>query len=195
MNNTHSNSVFETSNLRVNYLRTNELGTSSVKSRYEGLINSNILSQMTSGQIPDLSDVCLELADTFNHTDAPNSAIQFTQVLQKMPDFKPDQVKRFIENPETRHVLVSSDLFEVVLNHWKPGKASDIHGHPEGGCLFKLLHGRLEELRFAPQKSPKILSATNLRTGSMMYIDDRIGYHQVGNPYRFSAISIHAYLK
>ncbi len=52
-----------------------------------------------------------------------------------------------------------------------------------------------EELRFAPQKSPKHLSTNNLRTGSMAYIDDRIAYHQVGNPYRFSAISIHAYLK
>jgi predicted metal-dependent enzyme (double-stranded beta helix superfamily) len=100
-----------------------------------------------------------------------------------------------LKNPETRHVLISDHLFELVLIHWKPGKVSDIHGHPGGGCLFKVLQGKLEEVRYTPEKSPRLIATASYRSGSMAYIDDRIAYHQVGNPYGSSAISLHVYLK
>ena len=149
---------------------------------------------MANGGIPDLRDLCLEMANTFNYK-TPHSAIQFVPVMQKIHTLDPEQVKRLIKNPESRHVLYSNDRFELVLIHWKPGKASNIHGHQGGGCVFKLLQGKLEELRYSPEHSPRLLSTSSLRGGSIAYIDDSIAYHQVGNPYGSSAISLHAYLK
>jgi len=191
-----SNTAIEAPHLNgKNYFRTQGYKSLSAEYSKEGLLKPAIVFQMASGQIPDLMNVCQEMADTFNKKDAPYSALQFAQVMNRLQTLEPEQVKQFIKNPETRHVLVSNDLFELVLIHWKPGKVSDIHGHPGGGCLFKLLQGKLEEVRYTPEKSPNLLATSSLRKGSMAYIDDSIAYHQVGNPYGSSAISLHAYLK
>jgi cysteine dioxygenase len=161
----------------------------------EGLLESSAVYQMTTGQIPDLWEVCFALLKTFDKTDAPFNAMQFLPALQHMEDLDEQQVKRFMKNRENRHVLVSNEIFEVVLNLWKPGRVSDIHGHPDGGCLFKLLHGKLEEVRYTPEKKPRLMSMSSLRKESIAYIDDRIAYHQVRNPYGSTAISLHVYLK
>jgi predicted metal-dependent enzyme (double-stranded beta helix superfamily) len=163
--------------------------------REEGILTPGVVFQMATGQIPDLWDVCMAMAGTFNEAHKVNSAMQFIPVMQNLQAPEQEQVKRFLKNPETRQVLISNDHLEVVLIHWKPGKVSEIHGHPRGGCLFKLLQGKLEEIRYTPEKSPKLLATTSYRSGSMAYIDDRIAYHQVGNPYGSPAISLHVYLK
>jgi cysteine dioxygenase len=161
----------------------------------EGLVSPQIAYQMSTGQIPDLWKVCHDLANTFHTDEAPYSAMQFIPALRGLQSLDDKQIKGFLKNRETRHVLASNDHFELVLIHWKPGKVSDIHGHPGGGCVFKLLHGKLEEVRYSTGKSPRLQSTNSLRTGSMTYIDDSIAFHQVGNPYGSSAISLHAYIK
>ncbi len=196
MNNLISNTVIETTSIYgTNFYRTNAYRTFNVKTRKEDPISQNMAFQMATGRIPDLREVCLELADTFIKISAPYSAMQFVPVLKRLQTLDREQVKRLLKNPQTRHVLVSTDRFELVLNLWKPGKASDIHGHPDGGCVYKLLQGKLEELRYTPDHSPRLLSTASLRNGSLAYINDGIAYHQVGNPYGTPAISLHAYLK
>jgi hypothetical protein len=172
-----------------------EVEVLSAKFLEEGILTPNAVYQMATGQIPDLWEVSIAFANSFIKQDATYSPTQFIPVMQKIHMLKPDQVKRFLKNPETRHVLISNDLFELVLIHWKPGKVSEIHGHPGGGCLFKLLQGKLEEVLYTPEKSPRLLATSSYRSGSVAYIDDRIAYHQVGNPYGSSAISLHLYLK
>jgi hypothetical protein len=195
MNNLFGNAAFDSpERSSANYFQSKGYRNYTTTLRKEDLLNPHVAFQMATGRIPDLGNLCLELAETFNYR-APHSAKQVIPVLQKMHTLDPEQVKRFIKNPETRHILISNHLFELVLIHWKPGKASDIHGHPGGGCVFKLLQGKLEELRYTPEKSSKLMSTHSLRKGSMAYIDDSIAYHQVGNPYGSSAISLHAYLK
>jgi predicted metal-dependent enzyme (double-stranded beta helix superfamily) len=113
--------------------------------------------------------------------------------MQKLQAIDKIQLQHFIKNRETRHVLVENKLITIVLIHWKPGKVSGIHGHPKGGCVFKVLQGKLEELRYSADASQKLLSSNGYRTGSIAYIDDRLGYHAVGNPFGSSAVSLHAY--
>lgn len=189
MEHVFNNTAIESPSLNwVNYLGNTEFNK-------QGILTSRIAYQMATGQIPDLWDICHAFTTTHIDSEAAYPAFQFLPILQMMQDLDPDQVKRFIKNRETRHVLLSNDRFELVLIHWKPGKASDIHGHPEGGCLFKLLQGKLEELRYTPDSKRNLMSTSSLRKGDIAYIDDRIAYHQVGNPYGSSAISLHVYLK
>ena len=148
---------------------------------------------MTLGLIPDLWDVCLDLFATFFTNEAPYSALQFVPVLKAFRLIDEAQITQFINNPETNHVLMQNDLLKVVLIHWKPGKISRIHGHPDGGCVFKVLKGQLEELRYTTESSPQLLSSSTYIAGSMAYIDDKMGYHAVGNPFNSPAISLHAY--
>ncbi|WP_167615524.1 cysteine dioxygenase [Maribellus sediminis] len=148
---------------------------------------------MSNGSLPNLATVCRELFNTFHTKQAPYSALQFVPVMQKVSALDPDQLKRFLKNRETRYVLVDNSWMKVVLIHWKPGKVSDIHGHPSGGCVFKVLHGKLEELRYSTDEKQRILCSNGYRTGSIAYIDDRLGYHAVGNPFGASAVSLHVY--
>ena len=196
MKNVFSNTAIGTPGLiGENFYRTSAYRTFHTESRRKDPLYQDVAFQMGTGRIPDLREVCIELADTFNIFSAPYSAMQFVPVLQRLHTLDQEQVKSFTKNPQTRHVLVSTDQFEVVLNLWKPGKISDIHGHPGSGCVFKLLHGKLEELRFTPVRFPRLISTSSLRNGSIAYIDDGLAYHQVGNPYGSPAISLHAYLK
>ncbi|QGY45194.1 hypothetical protein GM418_16390 [Maribellus comscasis] len=159
----------------------------------ENLLTHDAYLQMAAGLIPDLWNICRDLYNTFFENHTVYSALQFIPVMQQINSFKKDQLQRFLKNRETRHVLVNNDFLKVVLIHWKPGKVSPIHGHPQGGCMFKVLHGKLEELRYTADESQRLLSSNGYRTGSMAYIDDRLGFHAVGNPFGSSAVSLHAY--
>lgn len=168
---------------------------SDLKIREEDLLEPSVFYKMATGQIPDLWDVCHALSAAFNSKNTTFSALQFIPVLQKMDSLDPNQVKKFLKNRETRQVLISNDYFEVVLIHWKPGKVSEIHGHPAGGCVFKVLQGKLQELRYSPDDSANLLASASYRAGSIAYLDDYMAYHQVGNPFGSSAVSLHAYVK
>ncbi len=179
----------------ASYFLTREYASASAGPDRDIQLAPGMAYQMATGRIPDLRDFCIQVAETVHRAGRLNSARKLIPVMQKLPVLQPAQVRAFIRHPETRHVLMSDDNLEIVLIHWKPGKASDVHGHAEGGCVFKLLQGKLEELRYTPGKSPKLLSMNSMRNGDVAYIDNRMAYHQVGNPYGSSAISVHVYVK
>ncbi|MDH4089225.1 MAG: cysteine dioxygenase family protein [Cyclobacteriaceae bacterium] len=157
------------------------------------LLTANAKYQMALGQIPDLWQVCFDLYSTFNNADAPFNALQFIPVLRKLNSISEAEMELFLRNPETNHILIHNELIKVVLIHWHPGKTSGIHGHPKGGCVFKVLYGSIEEMRYTSGPSPQLLSVSKCEKGAMGYIDDQMAYHAVGNPFETSAVSLHVY--
>ncbi len=157
------------------------------------LLTEEALTEMERGGIPDLRQACFDLYRTLLKTTGAYSAAQLIPVLKQLEAFDSSEAKQFIQNPATRHILVNNPLLKVVLIHWKPGTFSRIHGHPAGGCGFKVLRGRLREKRYATDGSQRPLSVSTLQSGAITYIDDDMAYHAVGNPYKFPAISLHAY--
>lgn len=157
------------------------------------LLTEEARYEMASGNIPDLSGVCVALYRTFLKENAPGNALQFAPVLKDLGGLDTETVKRFVKNPRTNHVLVQNDLLKVVLIHWEPGKHSGIHGHAKGGCVFKVLRGNIIEKRYSPDDAQQMLSATTCGAGSIAYIDDEMAHHSVGNPFGMSCISLHAY--
>lgn len=160
---------------------------------YDQLLTSKTLYQMAAGQLPDLWKVCMELHSTFSSNHAPYSAMQFVPVLNQINLLDKKQLNSFLANEETNHVLIQNEWLKAVLIHWKPGKQSNIHGHPEGGCVFKVLHGKLEEKRYDSTTESKLLGISTLQQGGMAYIDDTMAHHAVGNPFESPAISLHVY--
>ena len=158
-------------------------------------INHEAFTQMAEGQLPDMRDFCLSLVKSMRGMGASASASEFVEELDALPTLDEWAIRGLLKHPVSRHVLVSGDRMELVLNHWKPTKASDIHGHPSGGCLFKLLYGKVEEVRYASGPSGELLGFNSYRVGDMGYIDNGMAHHQVGNPYGRPAVSIHIYLK
>lgn len=161
--------------------------------RQNRLLTDEAAAEIAKGGIPDLRRVCLDLYHTFLKPGASYSAVQFIPILKELDHLDPAEVKRFIKNPATKHVLVNNPLLKVVLIHWKPGIFTSIHGHPRGGCAFKVLKGSLEEKRYTIDESQRLIAVKTLQSSSIAYIDDNIAYHAVGNPYGTSAISLHAY--
>lgn len=157
------------------------------------ILTSEATAEIASDGLPDMSQLCLDLFQTFFQQNAPYSALQFVPVLKALGPLNRTDIKRILKNPETRHVLVNNPLLKVVLIHWKPGTFSGIHGHPKGGCVFKILRGSLEEKRYSPEQTQQQLGVSSLHSGSMAYIDDNMAYHAVGNPGNTSAISLHVY--
>lgn len=158
-----------------------------------GLLTDEAVAEIAHGGIPDLTRVCFDLYRTLLKTGGTHSAAQFIPILKELQAIDSSEVMRFVQNPETRHVLLHNALLKVVLIHWKPGTFSDVHGHPRGGCVFKVLNGSLEEKRYTTDGSQQLIAVSTLHRNGMAYIDDNMAYHAVGNPYDTSAISLHAY--
>jgi len=159
----------------------------------EQLLTSKTLYQMAAGQLPDLWKLCMDLYGTFLFNNGPYSAMQFVPVLQQINALDPLQLENFLANEETNHILIQNAWLKAVLIHWKPGKQSNVHGHPQGGCVFKVLHGKLQEKRYDSMAETQPVSTSVLQQGGMAYIDDTMAYHAVGNPFESSAVSIHVY--
>ncbi len=88
-------------------------------------------------------------------------------------------------------VLVHSEVMKLTLIKWTPGQSSKIHGHPEGGCIFKVLHGVLTEARY--DTLDEMRSQSILFKNAVNYIDDQMGFHKVSNHTDRVAYSIHLY--
>ena len=142
---------------------------------------------------PDLETFCQELNDTFLIPEAPYNALQFLPGFQKIKSLSLRDTNTLFGKGYGGQVIVHNDLLKIILIHWEPGKFSPVHGHPSGGCVFKVLHGSLVENRFQTKDSDQPLAISNYNQGGIGYIDDTIAYHAVGNESKHSAISIHAY--
>ena len=68
-----------------------------------------------------------------------------------------------------------------------------MHGHAQGGCVFKVLKGSVQEKRYTPDAEQKLLATSRFEEQAMAYIDDEMAYHAVGNPFDEPAISLHVY--
>ena len=148
---------------------------------------------MALGKIPDFEPIYQGLSDILAPADAALSAIQFLPVLRQFTFTDSKEINNFLKNPETNHVLVQNDQIKIVLIRWQPGAESSIHGHAVGGCVFKVLYGKIVEKRYSVDGQQKLLAESTYQKDNIAYIDDTMGLHSVGNPFSTPAISLHMY--
>lgn len=89
--------------------------------------------------------------------------------------------------------LFQNEHFRLVLIYWEGYARSKKHGHPEGGCLLKVLSGRLTEARFDPFEPQRMVGEFHFSRGEVSYIHDALAYHIVENPVAEPAVSLHIY--
>jgi len=71
-----------------------------------------------------------------------------------------------------------------MLLCWTPGKESPIHDHPCDGCWMIVCQGSVVETRYIQDKTNNTLTETQKmqgNVGDVIYIDDSIALHKVGN--------------
>jgi len=149
-------------------------------------------TRVPSIAITCLSNLCDQLVRTFNSNTAPYSAWQFEPVLRAFSLEEFDR-RALLGSPFGKYALINNTMMKVVLIHWDREETTSVHGHPAGGCMFKILHGSLVERRFNPAERERVISTHVYRSGALAYIDDTIALHDVSNRSSAGAISLHAY--
>jgi len=100
------------------------------------------------------------------------------------------QYYEFSDDCYCRVPLIVNTQYELLLCCWMPGQLAPFHGHPEQGCLVKILEGTMTEtIKYTDGRAETRLN----RTGDVAYISDKIGIHQVQNNSDRNAVSLHLY--
>lgn len=93
----------------------------------------------------------------------------------------------------------STDHFALLLLCWNKGQASPVHDHYGSSCWVAVLHGTLEETRFATpapgETGPlRVVNRVQARAGEVCYINDGMGLHIMANPTTDDVtVSLHVY--
>jgi predicted metal-dependent enzyme (double-stranded beta helix superfamily) len=99
---------------------------------------------------------------------------------------------QFSEDTYARHLIFRHDLFEILLLCWAPGQSTQLHNHPEQGCVLKVLQGSLLEERYQIGSNTPFLTEV-LRAGDIGYMNNTMGIHRVSNKELIPAVSLHVY--
>ena len=132
-----------------------------------------------------LIDQCYEVTSNPGFTDLRSFAETFRSVdledCRKFISFNQDSYKR--------NIITTNQYFELVLICWEPNQSTDIHDHPEKGCLIQVLDGELTEERFYQDE----VTINNLSAGPVYYMCNAYGMHRMANGGAEPAISLHLY--
>lgn len=90
-----------------------------------------------------------------------------------------------------RSIVRQNHNFEIIVITWNTNQKSDIHDHPQNGCLMKVLEGSLVENLYSDTLDH--ICSTNLDQKFISYIDNQKGYHQIVNYSDNISVSLHIY--
>jgi len=93
----------------------------------------------------------------------------------------------FCDQRYKKNKLFQNKHFEVVLICWKPFQATKFHGHPQNGCIMKILKGELLEIRKSRNKEFE----NTLKSNDVSFISKN-EIHKIQNK-SVHAVSLHIY--
>lgn len=98
----------------------------------------------------------------------------------------------------TRNLIATDgETFTLMLLCWTPGKESPIHDHPCDGCWMRVVDGTVFESKFRRDVASnrlEPLGTAEATPGEVIYINDQIALHKVGNPSPTEgAVTLHLY--
>ena len=111
-----------------------------------------------------------------------------------------DWKKYMVKNVNTynRQLVIKNENIEILILTWLPGQESPIHGHPDNGCILKVLKGELNEEIYdnLQQNIDNVQSPINTnihKNNSVSYMHNDKGYHKIKNNSAEIACSLHIY--
>lgn len=101
---------------------------------------------------------------------------------------------KFSDDCYHREIVYQCDKFDVMIISWKQGQGSQIHDHPDQGCLMTILKGELTEKIYTIKDQLQNLSyvkVNDLSVGQIGYKQGSQCLHQIEAP--IESISLHIY--
>ena len=142
----------------------------------------------------DVIEKIKEIERLFSEQKANIKGPSDLKILLKNFSFEMEEIKPFLLFPENlpygRNCIFESENFEVVVMNWKPEESSNIHDHGQSfGCVFAisgnainiLFNDKLEKLDSIPLVNKEIAEVP------------KGIYHQISNPDKEFAVSLHFY--
>lgn len=117
---------------------------------------------------------------------------ELKRLLEQYDDLDWHNFVEINQNKYTKKLVFGNDLFDIHIISWNTNQKSNIHDHPDNGCLFKLLDGQLTEYLYDTQL--KLLQTKCLGKGDISYIQGKQGLHSITNSTLDNiAVSLHIY--
>lgn len=92
-----------------------------------------------------------------------------------------------------RKCVMSNEHIEIYVMSWNNNQTSQIHDHPEKGCLMKVLRGAMTEEVYKKEGDIFVCTKINmLNTGSIGYQQGKTGLHKIINTENLAA-TLHIY--
>lgn len=133
-----------------------------------------------------------QLAETLDEINP----IEHAKVMKRIK-IGANEMKHYVtwsQQGYTRNCLARTEKYELILLCWDIGAKAPIHGHGGEDCWVYQIQGTVEEIRF--EQEAGILKEKNrmvLTPGKLTYMNDRMGYHSIGNVSNQRAITLHIY--
>lgn len=97
------------------------------------------------------------------------------------------------KNTYNKNILYRNDNFEIILISWDKNICTNIHRHPENGCIMNILDGCLKEEIYKTEYGyNNCIKKNTFKKGDISYIHDSLGYHKIYNKNQYS-YSLHIY--
>ena len=97
-----------------------------------------------------------------------------------------------------RNLVRRTELYELLVLCWQPGQVTPIHDHQSQRCWMAVLAGEVRETQFhmpaAGREQPlEELGSGQLQAGSVAFITDDIGLHEIAPAGPGQAVTLHLY--
>ena len=116
-------------------------------------------------------------------------------LLRIVNDYTGDDWKKHVKinkKSYNRSVIKKNNFMELVIITWDINQDTPKHGHPTGGCIFKVLEGNINE-HFYETMECNNYKIHQFKKNDSSYIDNSLGYHLMTNQYDKVCVSLHIY--
>lgn len=151
---------------------------------------------MDNQKITSLKDLQIQIKKTVL-SDGSFCLKKYTDIVERYDSDDWKQYVKFSDSGYRRNTVpeCSDDLFEFVIICWNNNQRSQIHDHPDNGCILKVLQGDLSEDVY--QKSDnkatyQYIGTNRVENGTVSYMEKTQIIHRIRNSDK-QTVSLHIY--
>lgn len=102
---------------------------------------------------------------------------------------------KFDQEQYNKILLYSGEIFDIWMICWNIGQESDVHDHPDNGCVQKVLQGDLSETKYIKERDGNYYKWKRriYLQGDVGYISGEKGIHMLKNIGEIGAVTLHLY--
>jgi predicted metal-dependent enzyme (double-stranded beta helix superfamily) len=117
-------------------------------------------------------------------------------IITEVKKYNSNDWKKYVKinnDQYNKELVFKNDLFDIYIITWNHKQKSNIHNHPEYGCIYKVLYGNVTEYLFNPNNNYELMKTQKLNENDISYINDKIAYHSIENNNDDICVSLHIY--